>query len=44
MILMKTRTTTARHQSKKKASHLKITFISYRKYRNHKRFVRSDLL
>jgi len=44
MILMKTRTTTTRRQSKKKGAHLDRIFIIYRKYRNHKRFVHPDLL
>jgi len=41
---MKTRKTTLRCKTKMKALHLKQIFIIYRKYRNHKRFVHSDLL
>ena len=44
MIFMKTRKKYVRRQTKAKTSHLKTTFTTYRKYRNHKRFVHPDLL
>ncbi len=41
---MKTRKTNPRRTSKTKPSLLTKTFIIYRKYRNHKRYVHQDLL
>ncbi len=41
---MKTRKATLRRKPKTKTLHLTPTFINYRKYRNHKRYVHPDLL